>query len=323
MEYVNFGTAGLKISRVALGLGFRGVSDVASGQRIIEHAINLGINLIDCANSYSLTDARGNSGQSEMILGRALRGKRDDVVITSKVWSTIGPGPNDRGLSRYHILREVEQSLMRLNTDHIDVYLVHNFDESTPLTETIRALDDLVRSGKVCYVGCCNYAAWQVCKALWIADALNTTPYICVQNPYSLLNRALEREMFGLVRDTGLGVMAYSPLAVGLLGGLYSPGKPPPRGSLWAERKESESEFEAAVQGTPGKIINALKTLAAELNKTPAQLALAWILSHPEITATIVGCDSTDEIPDIIGAVGWSLPDDVREELDNVSMPQV
>ena len=321
MEYVNFGTAGLKISRVALGLGFRGVSDVASGQRIIEHAIDLGINLIDCANSYSLTDARGNSGQSEMILGRALRGKRDDVVITSKVWSTTGPGPNDRGLSRYHILREVEQSLMRLNTDHIDVYLVHNFDESTPLTETIRALDDLVRSGKVCYVGCCNYAAWQVCKALWIADALNTTPYICVQNPYSLLNRALEREMFGLVQDTGLGVMAYSPLAVGLLGGLYSPGKPPPRGSLWAERKVSE--FEAAVQGTPCKIINALKTCATELDKTPAQLALAWILSHSEITTTIVGCDSTDEIPDIIGAVGWSLPDDVRQELDNVSMPQV
>ena len=317
MEYVNFGTAGLKISRVALGLGFRGVSDVASGQRIIERAIDLGINLIDCANSYCLKDAHDNAGQSEMILGRAIRGKRDDVVITSKVCSVIGPGPNDRGLSRYHIMSEVERSLRRLNTDHIDVYLVHSFDESTPLTETIRALDDLVRSGKVRYVGCCNYAAWQVCKALWIADALNATPYICVQNPYSLLNRALEREMFGLVQDTGLGVMAYSPLAIGLLGGTYSPGVPPPRGSLWAERRKSE--FEAAVEGTPGKIINLLKTLAADLNKTPAQLALAWILSHPEITTTIVGCDNSDEIPDIVGAVGWSLPDDVREALNQIS----
>ena len=317
MEYVNFGRAGLKISRVALGLGFRGVSDVASGQRIIERAIDLGINLIDCANSYCLTDTHDNAGQSETILGRALRGKRDNVVITSKVWSNIGPGPNDQGLSRYHIMREVERSLKRLNTDHIDVYLVHNFDESTPLAETVRALDDLVRSGKVRYVGCCNHAAWQVCKALWVADALNATPYICVQNPYNLLNRALEREMFGLVRDTGLGVMAYSPLAIGLLGGTYSPGVPPPRGSLWAER--TESEFEAAVEGTPGEVINVLKTLASELNKTPAQLALAWILSHPEITTTIVGCDKHDEIPDIVGAVGWVLPNDVRDELDRVS----
>ena len=320
MEYVNLGTAGLKISRVALGLGFRGVSDVESGQRIIERAIDLGINFIDCSNSYCLTDSHDNSGQSETILGKALRGKRDNVVITSKVWSNVGPGPNDRGLSRYHIMREVEQSLRRLGTDHIDVYLVHNFDESAPLTETVRALDDLVRSGKVRYVGCCNYAAWQVCKALWIADALNATPYICVQNPYNLLNRALEREMFGLVRDTGLGVMAYSPLAIGLLGGLYSAGEPPPRGSLWAARKASE--FEAAVKGTPGKIINVLKTLAADLNKTPAQLALAWILSHPEISTTIVGCDSADEIPDIVGAVGWSLPDDVREELNQISAVQ-
>ena len=317
MEYVNFGTAGLKISRVALGLGFRGVSDADSGQRIIERAIDQGINFIDCANSYCLTDTHGNAGQSETILGKALRGKRDDVVITSKVCSVIGPGPNDHGLSRYHIMREVEKSLRRLNTDHIDVYLVHNFDESTPLTETIRALDDLVHSGKVRYIGCCNYAAWQVCKALWVADALNATPYICVQNPYSLLNRALEREMFGLVQDTGLGVMAYSPLAIGLLGGTYSPGEPPPRGSLWAER--TESEFEAAVEGTTGEVINVLKTRAVEMNKTPAQLALAWILSHPEITTTIVGCDNADEIPDIVGAVGWVLPDDVREELDQIS----
>jgi len=194
---------------------------------------------------------------------------------------------------------------------------VHNFDESTPLTETIRALDDLVHSGKIRYAGCCNYAAWQACKALWVADSLNATPYICVQTPYSLLNRALEREMFGLVQDTGLGVMAYSPLAIGLLGGPYSPGVPPPRGSLWAER--TESEFEAAVGGSPGEVINVLKPRASELNKTPAQLALAWILSHPEITTTIVGCDNPDEIPDIVGAVGWVLPDDVRVELDQIS----
>ena len=166
MEYVNFGSAGVQVSRLALGLGFRGQGDEAEAQRVIEHTIDQGINLIDCANVYGTMDDRANIGRSEVILGKALKGKRDDVVITSKVASPMGEGPNDDGLSRYHIMREVENSLTRLDTDHIDVYLVHTFDESTPLEETVRALDDLVRSGKVRYVGCCNYAAWQVCKGL-------------------------------------------------------------------------------------------------------------------------------------------------------------
>jgi aryl-alcohol dehydrogenase-like predicted oxidoreductase len=321
VEYVNFGSAGVKVSRLALGIGFRGEPDVASAQRIIEHAIDSGINLIDCANMYGTTDEQGHFVHSERILGRALRGKRDDVVITSKVCTTIGPGPNDRGLSRYHIMREVERSLTRLDTDHLDVYLVHGFDESTPVSETIRAFDDLVRSGKVLYVGCCNYTAWQVCRSLWVADMIHATPYMCVQNPYSLLNRALEREMFGLVREIGLGVMAFSPLAVGLLSGTYTPCQSPPPGSLWAERMGSG--FDAAVQGTPGEVMTVLRELAAELGKTPTQLALAWILSHPEVTLAIVGCDATNEVTDIGGAVGWSLPDDVRDKLDRISAPQV
>ena len=319
MEYVNFGKAGVQVSRLALGLGFRGQGDEAEAQRVIEHTIAQGINLIDCANVYGTMDDRANIGRSEVILGKALKGKRDDVVITSKVASPIGDGPNDQGLSRYHIMREVEKSLTRLDTDHIDVYLVHTFDELTPLEETIRALDDLVCSGKVRYVGCCNYAAWQVCKGLWVADQYNATPYMCVQNQYNLLTRQLEGEMFALVRDQELGVMVYSPLAVGLLSGVYSPDNPAPTGTLWATRLREQ--FPAAVQGAASQVISIVIELAAELGVTPAQLALAWVLSHPEITVAITGGDTIEHLNDNIGAVGWTLDDSVRETLDTVSEP--
>ena len=316
MEYVNFGKAGVKVSPLALGLGLRGQGDANAAQRLIEHAIDSGINLIDCANIYGLMDDRANVGRSEEILGKAIQGKRDDVVITSKVFSQMGTGPNDAGLSRYHIMREVERSLKRLNTDHIDVYLIHAYDETTPQEETIRALDDLVRSGKTRYIGCCNHQAWQACKALWIADSINATPYMCIQNMYNLLNRDLETEMFGLVREEGLGVMCYSPLAVGLLSGIYSPDAPPPAGTLWATRQD---EFSQRMSEATGQVISTLKRLAAELDKTPAQLAVAWVLSHPEVTIAISGSDTIEQLDDTLGGVGWELDSAIREALDEVS----
>ncbi len=319
MNYVNFGSAGVKVSPLALGMGLRGQSDERAAQRLIEYAIDQGINLIDCANIYGPMDDRANIGQSEVVLGRAMKGKRDDLVITSKVASGVGEGPNDQGLSRYHIMREVERSLQRLETDHIDVYLVHVPDTATPQEETTRALDDLVRSGKVRYIGCCNYAAWQVCRALWIADDLHATPFMCVQNPYSLLNRKLESEMFGLVRDQGLGVMAYSPLAVGLLSGAYRPGQPAPAGSLWATRRKDW--FDKAMQGTVGEVIASLHESAAALGKTPAQVAIAWVLSHPEVTVAISGADTIEQFDDVLGGVGWTLDPAVRAQLDAVSAP--
>ena len=321
MDYVNFGKAGLKVSPLALGLGFRGQGDERAAQRVIEHAIDVGINLIDCANIYGPMDDRANIGRSEVILGKAIRGKRDDVVITSKVFSNIGPGPNDAGLSRYHIMREVERSLSRLRTDHIDVYLIHAFDVGTPQEETIRALDDLVRSGKVRYIGCCNHQAWQVCKALWIADRLHASSYMCVQNMYNLLNRDVESDMFGLVQAEGLGVMAYSPLAVGLLSGVYSPDEPPPEGTLWATRYRDE--FDRRMSGATGRVISTLKQFASELGKTPAQLAVAWVLSHPEVTVAISGSDTIEQLDDTLGGVGWELDSAIREALDRVSLPFV
>ena len=317
MDYVNFGAAGVKVSRLALGLGLRGQADEAAAQRLVEQAIERGINLLDCATVYGPMDDRANIGRSEIVLGRAIAGKRDQVVITSKVASPVGPGPNDRGLSRAHILREIEGTLRRQQTDHVDVYLAHVYDSTTPLEETVRALDDVVRSGKARYVGCCNYAAWQVCRALWIADALNANPYMCVQNPYSLLNRRLEWEMFGLARDRGLGVMAYSPLGVGLLGGAYQPGQPAPADTLWATRRRDR--FESTMQGVVADVVGAIHQIAAELGKTPAQIAFAWVLDHPEVTCAISGADTAEQLDDVLGALGWALPAEACQRLDEVS----
>ena len=316
MDYVNFGSAGLKVSQLALGLGFRGQKSKDEAQRVVEHAIDRGINLIDCANVYGMMDSRENSGSSEIVLGKALKGKRDEVVITSKVCSKIGPEPNDNGLSRYHILREVERSLKRLETDHLDIYLVHGFDASTPLEETMQALDDLVHSGKVRYIGCCNFAAWQVCRALWISDVKSLTPFMCVQNRYNLIHRKLEDEMFGLVREQGLGVMAFSPLAVGLLSGTYVPGQPPPADSHWGRTDRSLDEL---FQGASGEAVTTLIDLAKEIGKTPAQLALAWVLLQPEVTVAITGGDTTQHLDDNLGALDIELDDTVREKLDTVS----
>ena len=300
MDYVNLGGAGVKVSPIALGLGLRGQSSPDEAQRLIEHALERGINLIDCANVYAMLDNTTNVGEAETVLGRVLRSKRDDVVITSKATSPVGAGPNDRGSSRYHIMREVERSLRRLQTDHIDVYLLHGFDEETPLEETIRALDDLVRAGKVRYVGCCNFRAWQVCKSLWVADQLNATPFMCVQNPYNLLNRGLEAGMFGLVRDQGLGVMAYSPLAGGLLSGVYSPDEQPPADSLWGMRPRRD--LASALAERAGDVLAAVRETAGSIGKTPAQVALAWVLSHPEVTVAITGGDTIAHLDDNFGA---------------------
>ena len=165
MKYVNFGNSGVKVSPIALGLGLRGQADASEAEKLIRSSIDLGINLIDCANVYGLLDDRINAGTSEKILGKVLKSCRDDVVITTKVTSPTGILPNDRGSSRFHIMREVEKSLKRLNTDHIDVYILHSPDDSTPLEEIIRAMDDLVRAGKILYPGCSNYKAWQIYRA--------------------------------------------------------------------------------------------------------------------------------------------------------------
>ena len=318
MKYVNFGSAGVKVSPIALGLGLRGQNSRAEAQRLIEHAIDSGINLIDCANVYGLGDDRRVRGTSEQVLAHVLKKKRDDVVITSKVHSPMGEGPNDKGSSRYHILRQVENSLRRLDTDRIDVYLLHGWDEEAPIEETARALDDLVSSGKVRYVGACNFAAWQVCKMLWVQDGIGADPLITLQNQYSLLVRGPEAELFGIIRDQGLGAMAYSPLGVGLLSGAYDTDGPAPPGSLWGRADRIEG-FKAALTPETAAVIDAVRDIAAERGKTMAQVAVNWVLSHPEITVAISGSDTVEQLDDNLGAVGWELEAEELFRLNSVS----
>jgi aryl-alcohol dehydrogenase-like predicted oxidoreductase len=317
VQYVNFGASGLKVSRLALGLGFRGQPDEGEAQRVVESALDSGINLIDCANVYGPMDDRANIGRSEVVLGKALKGRRDNVVITSKVASEIGPGPNDVGLSRYHIMREVERSLTRLQVDRIDVYLVHRYDDETPLEETLRTLSNLIDSGKIRYYGVCNFAAWQITKAQGIAERDGLQQPIIAQNPYSLMNRDLETEIFPMARDSGIGVMAYSPLAVGLLSGIYSPDDAPPEGSLWATKRESE--FGSSLEGSRGEVLGSVREIARDHGSTPAQVALAWVLSHDEITIAITGGDTIEHLNDNIGGAELVLDDSEITLLNKVS----
>jgi aryl-alcohol dehydrogenase-like predicted oxidoreductase len=214
-------------------------------------------------------------------------------------------------------LREVERSLRRLDTDRIDVYLLHAFDPSTPLEEQLRALDDLVTRGKVRYVGVCNYQAWQVCRALWLQDRLDADPLIAVQNPYSLLNRGLETEMFPLVRDRGLGVMAYAPLGTGLLSGAYAPDQAPPPSTLWGGRRREQ--FASTLSGRAAEVLDVARDVATRSGATVAQVALQWVISHPEITCAISGADTDAQLAENLGAVEVRLAPEDRQRLDDVS----
>ena len=309
MEYRNFGTAGVKVSPICLGVAFRGRPDKAIQRATIERAIDHGVNFIDCANTYQ-------RGESERVLGETIKGRRDQFVITTKVYEPIGEGPNDRGLSRFHIMREIEKSLSRLQTDYIDIYLLHHVDPTTPIEETLRALDDLVRKGMIRYVGCANFAAWQVCKALWICDRRNLAPFICVQNHYNLLDRSPERELMPFCGAEGLGIMTYSPLAVGLLTGRFRHGVSPPPDTSWAQRQPA---FEKAMSPDADGVVETLIRIGTARGKTPAQVAIAWILSHPEISAAMIGPDTPEHVEENVGGVGWELTDDERAALDEAS----
>jgi len=314
MEYVTLGSTDLEVSRLALGLGFRGQSSESEAVRLIEHAIDSGVTFIDCANKYQLrTDAADAHGRSEEILGRVLRTRRDEVVITSKVGAEGGAEAIAGGCSRENILREVETSLRCLGTDVIDLYFVHRFDPVTPLEETLRVLDELIQSGKVRHIGCSNYQAWQVCKSLWVSDHDGLSSYACVQNNYNLLNREVEREMMPLVKDQGLGFMAFSPLQVGLLSGSYVPGEPPPVGTLWHERCE---EFDAVFLGPTAEMVSLVHEVASERAVSMPQVAVNWLRSHEEVSVVITGSDTIEQFDDNLAAFDWKLSKAEVDRLD-------
>jgi len=323
MEYRRLGTTGLRISRLGLGCGnFGGVGSAPAfhgmGESeqeafdLMERAWDAGINFFDTADAYG-------GGRSETFIGRWLKEKgprvRDQVLLSSKVFNPVGDGPNDRGLSRRHILRQADASLARLQTDRLDMYLIHEPDPETRLDETLRALDDLVRMGKVLYVGASNIEAWRLARALWISDKGGLGRFEWVQNSYSLLERAAEREVFPLCADQGLGFTAFSPLAGGWLTGKYRSGRPYPPGSRMTLRPEG---YQHLVNEETFSGLAALSEEARSRGVEMSTLALAWVLHQPLMTAAIIGPRRPAHLEPALAAVELELSADDRTRLSGL-----
>jgi len=306
MEYVNLGKSGLKVSRICLGCWSFGNSqewmiEIDRARPIIERAIDLGVNFFDTANSYS-------RGRSEEILGEIVKERRDDSVIATKVFFPMGEKPNDRGLSRLHIMRQIEGSLRRLGTDHVDLYQIHRWDYETPIEETLHALDDLVKVGKTRYIGASSMYAWQFSKALWTCDKLGFTRFISMQNHYNLCYREEEREMIPLCRDQGIGLIPWSPLARGFLTGKYTRGKTPDSARYRTDPNLAERFFKP--EGFD--VVEEVVRVAKEKDVTSSQIALAWLL-HKGVVAPIVGATKVQHIEEAVEALKVRLgPDDIH-----------
>jgi aryl-alcohol dehydrogenase-like predicted oxidoreductase len=310
MEYRRMGCSGLKVSEICLGAMTFGYSvDEGETQRIVDLALEAGVNFFDTANTYA-------GGQSELLLGKALKGRRQDVVLATKFFNPTGPGPNDSGMSRVYIFKSIEDSLRRLQTDHLDLYYIHHVDVQTPLEEMLRALDDLVHQGKVRYIACSNYEAWRLSEALWISEIKNLARFECYQPQYSLVVRDIEDELIPLCQHKGLGVAVWSPLAGGFLTGKYKPGQRELPGTRSGEGWVFPRRFLAA---NADETLQVLLDVAQELGRTPAQVAVRWVLEQPAITSAIVGARTVEQLRDSLGAAQWRLEGDALERLDEVS----
>ena len=318
MHYRPLGNTGVKVSELCLGTAFRGQDDEQTCIRVIDRALDLGCNFIDSA-FYG-------QGRSETVVGKAIKDKREAVFLCTKIFGTRYPAPNNSGLTRLNLIRGVEDSLTRLQTDHIDLYLLHSFDPNTPLEETLRALDDMVRSGKIRYIGCSNFSAWKIIEALWQSDKRNLARFVCIQNQYNLLKRwEIEPDLMPLCREHGIGIMTYSPLAIGLLTGKFRRGQTPPPGNTPWNKEEGHGfsahkyDLETAMTERVDQIVQTLVDVGTRHERTPAQVAIAWILDHPEITAPILGADLPEQVDEAFEVVQWRLPADERQILDQVS----
>jgi aryl-alcohol dehydrogenase-like predicted oxidoreductase len=322
MEYRALGSSGLRISVLTMGTmtfggtgGFAavGTTDATDARRQVDQCLDAGINLIDTADVYS-------GGLAEEIVGEVLEGRRDDILVATKVRMPMGPGPNDAGLSRHHILSGCEASLRRLRTDHIDLYQVHEWDGLTPLEETLDALDLLVTAGKVRYVGASNYAGWQLMKALGTADRTGLPRFVSEQIYYSLQARDAEYELIPAAVDQGLGVLVWSPLAGGLLSGKYRRGQEPPAGSRqltdWNEPPVYDQE---KLYDT----VEVLVGIGADRGVSAAQVALAYLLGRPAVTSVVIGARTSEQLADNLAAADLTLTPEERARLDEVSRPQL
>jgi aryl-alcohol dehydrogenase-like predicted oxidoreductase len=327
MNYRNLGSSGARVSELCLGAMTFGEADDESfmhqvgcteavSMDLMDRALDLGIGFWDTANVY------GQDGLSERIIGNwfEARGRRDEVVLATKFRFTMGEGVNDRGASRLHIMQAVEASLRRLKTDHIDLYQVHMQDIRAQEEEVLRALDDLIQQGKVRYFGCSNYAAYRLVESLWISDKRNLNRHVTLQARYNLLSRELEYEHIPAMRRFGLGLLAWSPLASGMLTGKYSREGEQPKGARltkWEGRREGMNEDRTWA------VVDALTEAAKSLETTPAAVALAWLLTRPTVSSVIFGARTVEQLEANAAAAELTLPDEVVATLDEVSAPPV
>ncbi|MFM8320949.1 MAG: aldo/keto reductase [Chloroflexota bacterium] len=319
MEYVNLGSSGVKVSRICLGMMTYGtpqwrewVLDEQASQPIIRRAVELGINFFDTADMYSL-------GVSEEITGRVLRQllRRDEYVLATKVFWPMGEGPNQRGLSRYHIFNAIDNSLRRLGVDHVDLYQIHRYDPETPLEETLEALNDVVRAGKARYIGASSMYAWQFARSLYLSERHGWARFVSMQNHYNLVYREEEREMIPLCRAEGIGVIPWSPLARGFLTGSRKRGDEHPtvraRTDAYAQNMYyQEADFQ---------IVDRLSEVAAQRGVSNARAALAWLLHKPGVTAPIIGASKLSHLEDAVAALDLRLSADELQALEAPYQP--
>lgn len=318
MKYNLLGNTGLKVSELCLGtmtFGGRGmwtaIGTLPQEQvnELVKKSVDGGINFIDTANIYS-------EGLSEQMTGQAIRDlglKRDDLVIATKVRGQMGEGPNDSGLTRKHILQQADESLQRLNMDYIDLYQIHGFDALTPLEETLEALDSLVKSGKVRYIGCSNLAAWQIMKALGISAQNHLSKFVSLQAYYTIAGRDLEREIVPLLLDQKVGLMVWSPLAGGLLSGKYG------RNKETKEGRRVEFDFPPINKEKAFDIVEVMEEIAENKGVSVAQIALTWLLHKPAVSSVIIGAKKPEQLDDNLHSVEVELTEDELGKLDEVS----
>ena len=313
MEYSVLGNSGVEVSRLCLGaMMFGSPTNESDSIKVIERAIDAGINFIDTANVY-------NAGESERIVGKAVKACRDDVLIATKVSGAMGEGLNRSGTSRHHIMMAVEDSLRRLDTDRIDLYYLHRWNALTPIEESLRALDDCVRQGKVRYIGGSNFDAWRLCEAWWTSDRRNLEKFVCLQPLYNIVNRDVEVELLPFCEAYNVGVVSYSPLARGVLTGKYLPGQPPPPNSRAA--RQDRRILQTELREESYEVAQKLQPLAAAHGKTLAQFALAWTLANPRITSVIIGPKNLDQLEDNLGCLDCAISPEDEATVDQLVPP--
>jgi aryl-alcohol dehydrogenase (NADP+) len=320
MQHVRFGRTGLQVSRLCLGTMTFGLQcDEKTSFAILDAAAGHGITFLDTADAYPLGDKLENMGRTEEILGKWLRGRREQFVVATKCSGKVGPAAWNQGTSRKHVMRAIDDSLRRLGTDYVDLYQVHHFDANTPVDETVEAFDAVVKAGKARYVGVSNYHAYRVARALGRSEALGLAKLVSVQPRYNLLFRQIERELLPFCAEEGLAVIPYNPLAGGLLTGKHRRAAPPPEGTRFTLGAAAKTYTERYWQEREFDTVDAFVKLAKESGLEPATLALAWVLANPAITAPLIGASRPEQLKANLAAAELKLDAALKAKLDELS----